>query len=128
MTAGHVLFVDDDETLCVFISAVLKNAGYTVTSVHDALEGLLVIVDEKPDLIISDISMPGMNGWEFLRKVRDNEHSKNVPFIFLTSAKTTEDYMRARQEGANMVLPKDMGAKLLASAVESVMHAASDQS
>ncbi len=121
MSEKHVLFVDDDQTLSVFITAVLKDAGYTVTSVADALQALLQIGQQCPDLIISDINMPGMNGWEFLRKVRENESAAEIPFIFLTGCNDHDDYQRAKDEGVDMILPKDMGAKLIASAVQSVM-------
>lgn len=121
MTNKQVLFVDDDQTISVFISAVLKNIGYEVIAVQDATEALLAIQEHCPDLIISDIDMPGMNGWEFLRKVREHERASLVPFIFLTGGNHPEDYRRAKEEHVEIILPKDMGAKLLASAVESAL-------
>ena len=113
MNEKRVLFVDDDQTIGVFISAVLKNAGFEVVTVQDATEALLLIQESCPDLIISDIDMPGMNGWEFLRKVRDHAEASKKPFIFLTGGNHPEDYKRAKAEGVNMVLPKGYGSKFI---------------
>ena len=96
-----VLVVDDDEDIVNIVSALLENEGYqTVTAINgkDALEKAMA---EKPDLIIADIMMPEMDGWEFCWRVRENAALGETPFVFLTARADVMDQIRGSEIGAD---------------------------
>ncbi|HEX3051671.1 MAG TPA: response regulator, partial [Aggregatilineaceae bacterium] len=81
-----ILFVEDNEELRENAALVLGLEGYAVKLARDGREALDLLDDGfVPDLIVSDIMMPRMNGYEFFEAVRQKDHLKGVPFIFLTA-------------------------------------------
>lgn len=80
-----VLIIDDDIDLIKILSFHLKNSNYESISAEDGESGLKKIAEEKPDIIILDIQMPGMSGIEVAKKLQADENLKNIPIIFLTA-------------------------------------------
>jgi len=112
---GTVLVVEDDPTTQLRISATLRKAGYEVTLASDGMEALQRVYEAIPDLIISDVVMPEMQGFEFLTELRKNSDTSAIPFIFLTSKDTTEDIVKGLGLGADDYLSKFVkGPELLA--------------
>ncbi|HVO31402.1 MAG TPA: response regulator [bacterium] len=100
-SSKKVLVVDDDEDIVNIVSSLLEHEGYeTVTALNgkEALERALV---EKPDLIIADIMMPEMDGWEFCWRVRENATLGETPFVFLTARADVMDQIRGSEIGAD---------------------------
>jgi DNA-binding response OmpR family regulator len=79
-----IVVIDDSPPIPKAIKIILSKEGFDVITANDGDEGYKKIVDEKPDLIISDIGMPKLSGYELLTWVRKNTETASIPFIFLT--------------------------------------------
>lgn len=100
MNNNKILIVDDEETVINPLKLHLEKEGYSVMSATDGLKGLELAMNEKPNLIILDISMPNMNGLEMMKKLRaDGEFGKNVKLILLTALSADDTIIKAIVEG-----------------------------
>jgi CheY-like chemotaxis protein len=106
MTLGRILVVDDDDWIISGVSVVLTGAGFEVTSACDGRAGLAAALRKKPDLIITDVMMPEMDGWTFVRRLRSNPEFALVPVLFLTSKAGVEDRIAGFQLGADDYVAK----------------------
>jgi chemotaxis protein histidine kinase CheA len=100
----RVLVVDDSPVIRDLVSEVLATVGLDVTLAHDGSEGFRKVEESPPDLVLSDVEMPVMDGFEMLRKIR--EHSPRLPVVMLTTRASAEDRKRATSLGANAYLVK----------------------
>ena len=101
-----VLIVDDDDRLREYVRVNLEMEGYSVREASSAEEGLGVLDDASPDLILLDVMMPGMDGWEMLRRVQERHGVGAIPVIMF-SGKVDEESMReATARGAQGFLAK----------------------
>jgi diguanylate cyclase (GGDEF)-like protein len=113
---GHrVLVVDDDRNLRKIISTNLELAGYLVETAADGREALVKIEGNIPDLLLLDLMMPFMDGYEVARRVRShpNPTIANVPIIILTAKGETEDKLRGFEAGADDYITKPFGPREL---------------
>ena len=94
----HVLVVDDDPDKLKLLEFALTRAGYQVRTAHDGEEGLAAIISFDPDLIVSDIMMPRMNGYELARRVRENPQTRFIPIILQTAAGSRAEDQRLGSE------------------------------
>lgn len=85
MTQKIVLIVDDDFHIVNVLTLKLKNAHYEVISASNGEEALQRIEERSPDLVITDFSMPVMNGVDLVRRIRESENTKDIPVIMLTA-------------------------------------------
>jgi CheY-like chemotaxis protein len=106
-----ILIVDDDQTLRELLQLHLRNAGYTVHVAEDAVEAGHLILRQPPDLIISDVNMPHMDGFEFIAAVRADNSLPYIPVIFLTSEE--EGDIRGKELGAVGYVAKPIRADRL---------------
>lgn len=83
MDPAKVMFIDDDESLHVLVRRLAEDAGYAFCSAYGGDEGLKVLAAEKPDLLLLDVMMPGTNGFDVCRKMR--EDGRRIPIIFLSA-------------------------------------------
>ncbi len=114
-----ILTVDDEPGLLILLDAILANEGYDIVQADDPLEALdLLKENPKPDLIISDVMMPEMTGFEFCKKVRQQKDIMLIPFIFLTGEKAASDLEEGQAVGADAYLTKPFDADDLLEAVE----------
>jgi two-component system response regulator RegX3 len=102
----HILLIDDDRSLTDPIGVALENAGYTVGVAHDGQSGLQLALDTAPDVIVLDVIMPVLNGWEVCQSIR--QHSP-VPIIMLTALDDRTDRIRGLELGADDYLIKPFG-------------------
>jgi two-component system, chemotaxis family, chemotaxis protein CheY len=117
--SGRILVVDDDPIVRELLRIHLSNAGYEVSVAQDGVEGGYGLLRNRPDLIISDVNMPHLDGFEFIAAVREEAQFRSIPVIFLTSA--TEAEYRGRALGAVAYVAKPVRAdKLLALVAEHV--------
>jgi signal transduction histidine kinase len=114
-----ILVVEDNPVMADAIRDVLEMAGYRVFSANDGVEGLEVIPKIGPDLIISDVMMPRMDGFEFYQAVRANPAWVFIPFVFLTARGQEEDIYLGKRMGADDYLVKPYSPSNLVATVES---------
>ncbi len=95
-----VLTVDDSRTIRDMVSFTLKNAGFDVLEAGDGVEGLDVLKNAVPDVIISDINMPNMNGIDFVKNLRELPAFKFTPVLMLTTEDSDEKKSVGRAAGA----------------------------
>jgi CheY-like chemotaxis protein len=122
----HVLVVDDEADARNLIQHILKKCNATITTAASAAEGLDAVKRHRPDMILSDIGMPGEDGYEFLAKLRQLSDAEggDTPAVALTAFARSDDRRRALTAGFQMHLPKPVEpAELLA--VVTNLHAAS---
>ena len=123
-TPDKILVVDDDPVLQGSIAGYLEFAGYTVVVADDGREGLAVISDERPDLVITDVEMPRLNGIEMIRLVRQFSSAlSRVPIIVLTGS-FSEFGAEAISAGADRALAKPVDPKNLLAQVRYLLRRA----
>ena len=96
--AANILIVDDDESLCDLLRMHLSAAGYSVSVAEDGIAGGYAVLRGRPDLIICDVNMPHMDGFEFIAALRADKTLPRFPVIFLTTE--AEGELRGRALGA----------------------------
>ncbi len=101
-----ILVVDDEDIIRRFISIQLPKWGYEVKEAIDGIQALERLGQEDFNLIICDIMMPNMNGWQFLRKVRENPKTKDIPVIILTVKDEDSDMLKGYELGAAYYITK----------------------
>jgi signal transduction histidine kinase len=100
------LIIDDEEPIRTLVAATLESEGHTTQSAESAEEGLTALKEFHPDVIISDIRMDGMSGFEFLEEVRKDPATADIPFIFITGVGGKENYRHGMELGADDFLEK----------------------
>jgi DNA-binding response OmpR family regulator len=110
MTA-RILIVDDDDSIRELLRMHLSNAGYEVRVAEDAIAAGYSVLRDPPDLIISDVNMPHMDGFEFVAALRSDASLASLPVIFLTSMEEGND--RGKELGAVGYLTKPVRADRL---------------
>jgi CheY-like chemotaxis protein len=103
---GRILVVDDDDWIHSGVQVVLNGAGFEVHSAQDGVDGLETAFRVEPDLIITDVLMPRMDGWTFVRRLRAHAQFALVPVFYLTSKGSAEDRIAGFQIGADDYLGK----------------------
>jgi DNA-binding response OmpR family regulator len=83
--AKRVLLIDDEEEMVDMVSTSLIAAGYEVVTASESLDGIEKAEAEKPDVILLDIMMPGIDGYEICKSLKKQEETKNIPVIFFTA-------------------------------------------
>ena len=115
-----VLTVDDSRTMREMLRLALTAAGYRVVQAEDGLHGLEVLAGETPDVIVTDINMPRMDGFSFIEEVRGDPRHRGVPILVLTTESDAEKKMRARMAGASGWIIKPFKPDQLVSAIRRV--------
>ncbi len=117
-----ILVVEDTLELREEISELLELERYNVLSANDGRQGLEVAKHQLPDLILSDVLMPQMNGYEMLSELKKDARTRFIPTIFLTSKNTFEDMRMGMEFGAEDYLPKPIAADTLLSAINTQLQ------
>ena len=109
--AARILVVDDDASMCELLRMHLSAAGYEVSTAHDAISAGYQVLKNPPDLILSDINMPYMDGFEFVAALKADATLPYIPVIFLTSVEDGDS--RGKELGAVGYLTKPVRADRL---------------
>jgi CheY-like chemotaxis protein len=104
--AKKILIVEDDKLFREGMGAMLRGEGHEVTEASDGKKGLATALAQQPDLIITDIRMPEMDGLEMVGALREDEWGKTVPIIVLSNDETTDAINHALQSGVTVYLSK----------------------
>lgn len=102
----RVLVIDDSASYRNEIASALREAGHHVTIAENGLAGLGKAIKELPDLVLSDVNMPVMDGWQFLRLVRARAATQRIPIAFLTTLGSEQDRLRGYEAGVDDYIPK----------------------
>lgn len=107
MTAGgRILLIDDDREILDMTSVLLNGSGYGVVTAGSGEEALFLVQEEFPDLIMLDINMPGMGGWEVLRVLKEDENTAAIPVVMFSVNFEVREKLRALQQGARDYITK----------------------
>ncbi|MGD1922285.1 MAG: response regulator transcription factor [Pleurocapsa sp.] len=117
-----ILIVDDDSILRKVLQNSLEQKGYQVVSVDSGKSALIQFSQDVPDIIISDVSMPEMNGFEFCRQLRSQPSGKLIPFIFLSAKNDLDDRIQGHTIGADSYLTKPFEMKELLANIDALIE------
>jgi two-component system cell cycle response regulator DivK len=112
-----ILVVDDDETNLTLARALLEADGFVVVTAVDAISTFDVLKDVEPALILMDIQLPGMDGWELTRRLKKNIATSHIPIIALTAYGKHGDAERAREAGFSEFVAKPVSTRELPSII-----------
>ncbi|HEU4509524.1 MAG TPA: response regulator transcription factor [Pyrinomonadaceae bacterium] len=118
----RLLVVDDEPNLLRAVAACLKTENYEVTTARSGQEALLQLAESIPDLIISDIRMPGMDGYKLARQLRGSERTSLVPIVFLTAKDETADRIEGFRAGIDAYLTKPFEPAELLAVVSAIVN------
>jgi len=102
----EVLIIDDEMNIVRLLQANLRASGYRALTAPNGEEGLRLIKAERPGLVLLDLKLPGMSGWEVLSKVKASPELRDIPVLIITAAAREGDEDRAANMGAVGIVPK----------------------
>jgi DNA-binding response OmpR family regulator len=102
----HVLIVDDDPTTQSMLAEFLTFHGFAHAAASSGEEALATVEQTRPDLVLLDIGLPGMDGWETLKRLRARADTQSIPVVMLTSYDAVEDLIRGYSSGASYYVAK----------------------
>jgi DNA-binding response OmpR family regulator len=118
----RILVVEDEKTIAELVAEALKRHGYRVETVHDGDSGLHAAETSLPDLVILDVMLPGMDGWEICRRIRENNATKGIPVLMLTARREERDLIAGFDVGADDYMKKPFSVNELAARVRSLLR------
>lgn len=119
MDNKKILVIDDEPMMCRLVSSIFTDQGATVVTANSGEEGIARFQEYQPDLVILDILMPNVNGWEVCRRIRE---SSDVPIIMLTVLNRSEEIVRAFDAGADDYVVKPFDREVLLARARAIMR------
>jgi len=120
MAIHKVLVVDDSKTELMFLSDMLRKNGYAVKTAENAEDAMRRLEEERPDLILMDVVMPGQNGFQLTRAIARNPKYENLPIILCTSKNQETDRIWGMRQGARDYIVKPVVAAELMSKISAL--------
>jgi two-component system, cell cycle response regulator DivK len=117
----HILIIEDNRDNREVTELILADAGYTVVSAGDGIRGLAIAMHAQPDLILMDLTLPHLDGWETTRQLKANPATRHIPIIALTAHLLQDDIARAVAAGCVAVIAKPFEISTFLSQVEAVL-------
>lgn len=117
-----ILVADDDPGIRLAISDYLELSGYFLLTAENGADALAMVEEYQPHLLIADVTMPGMDGYELVRRVRAKPAFRLLPVIFLTARTNTEERIRGYQLGCDLYMPKPFELSELGAVVRNLME------
>ena len=118
MKRYKVLIVEDEESLLKLESILLVSKGYKVSGVADGNAALREIASDRPDVVILDVMLPGMDGFEICRRIRSDAATRSIVVIMLTAKKNSQDMERGVEAGADAYMTKPFKSAQLIATIE----------
>ncbi|MGD8623276.1 MAG: response regulator, partial [Anaerolineae bacterium] len=116
---ARILIIDDQEELIVLLRRKLEKEGYEILAASDGLQGLRLVQSKEPDLVLLDIMMPRMDGWEACRRIRE---ISDIPIIMLTALHKELDIVRGLELGADDYVTKPFSLMELAARIRATLR------
>lgn len=120
--AKRLLVVDDDPGLLLAVSDTLRTEGHDVVTARRGADALVRVAEALPDLIISDIRMPGMDGYQLVRNLRSNARTRLVPIVFLTAKDEPADRIQGFRTGVDAYITKPFEPEELVAIVAAILN------
>lgn len=125
--AKKILAVDDERHIVRLVQINLEKEGYEVVTASNGREALEKVSSEKPDLIVMDVMMPEMDGFEALKRLKDNSATAQIPVIMLTAKAQDADVFRGWQSGVDLYLTKPFNPMELITFVKRIFESQSEK-
>jgi DNA-binding NarL/FixJ family response regulator len=119
-----LLLIDDDPNLVLLVQDYLELRGYTVVTAKNGRDALKILEKDIPNLIICDVMMPEMDGYAFVKKVRDNPHTNWLPILFLSAKGQIQDRVAGLSKGADVYMVKPFEPDELVAQIEASLNQA----
>ncbi|MGD9497102.1 MAG: response regulator transcription factor [Armatimonadota bacterium] len=119
--AKQILLVDDERDLVFYTKLFLEEQGYEVLEAFDGQQALEVLSDRQPDLVILDVAMPRMTGWDVLRQMQENPETADIPVLMLTARAEDADKARGWELGVTWYQTKPFELDELAMIIERIL-------
>jgi CheY-like chemotaxis protein len=120
-TNKTILVIDDSTTNVVLLQAVLNNKGYSIETALNVKDAYTIMNRKMPDLILLDLLMPRINGYEFLKEIKANDKTSKIPVIVVSALTDQENIQRSMDLGANEFITKPVDIQKLLEKVDSVL-------
>jgi len=124
---AKILMADDERNILNLAGEALRQLGYEVITVYDGISAYEKAVEWNPDLIVLDRHMPGMEGIEVCKKIRENGPTQSTPIIFLTAQDTKEEIIQGYSEGANDYITKPFNMNELMESIKKNLQKAENE-
>src|SRR5512138_3371389 len=121
MSNNRILIVEDEESLLKLESILLTSRGYQVRGVTDGVAALKEISENRPDLVLLDIMMPGIDGFEVCRRIKEDPSTRDIPVVMLTAKKSSMDQARGMQVGADAYITKPFKSVKIIEVIEGLL-------
>lgn len=118
-----ILVVDDTPSELELMTRFLRESGFTVIVASDAKEAISKVSDHKPDVVVTDVVMPGMSGFELCRTLKKSDATKKMPIVVCTSKNQDLDRLWGMKQGADVYITKPFTKDDLVKAVKSALEA-----
>ena len=119
---ARILVVDDSPTELYKLTGMLEKHGYEVLKAENGADGVALARQEKPDAVLMDIVMPGLNGFQATRQLTKDPETNHIPVIIVTTKDQETDRLWGQRQGAKGYLTKPVDGKLLIKTIESVLN------
>jgi DNA-binding response OmpR family regulator len=120
---AKIVVIEDDVTFLDLLRVHLASAGHEVLTAEDAVLGLRAVITEGPDLILLDLTVPYLDGFEMIKALRNDPATKSIPVVVLTGRGDDETFAQARKLGASQFLTKPVTRDVLIKAIEAQLSA-----
>ncbi len=118
---ARILIVDDEAKLSNMLSSYLLKNGYEISEASNGVEALIELNELPPDLIVLDVEMPGIDGYEVCKRIRKIDKHKYLPILMTSRIITPEDISKGNQAGANDYITKPYNLKNIAKKIENLL-------
>jgi putative two-component system response regulator len=119
---AKILLVDDEPEIRFLTRRMLEKEGHSVTEAENGEMALRMLQKDKPDLILLDVRMPGLNGWEVCRRIKADDKTKSIPVVMFTVRTSEEDIQKSVDYGANAHINKPFDKEELLELVENMLR------
>ena len=123
----HILLIEDEEAIASLIKLQAELHGYTITTARDGSNGMAALTATRPDIIILDIMLPGQNGFDICRTIKQSPSLKSIPIIILSAKGEELDIVLGLELGADDYVPKPFSPKILFSRIKAVLRRHAEQ-
>jgi len=128
MSAPHILVIEDNPALCDMIRRRLERRGYATTFANNGITGLETARATQPDIVLLDMSLPQLDGWNVAKLLKDSDETKAIPIIAITAHAMHGDRERALEAGCNEFEIKPVDFESLTAKIEMFLDQASGNS